>query len=53
MFVWKRKECNMKISEMMEKNYDAIIKTMKQAYSEVLHDPAYITRVVTNPEPMN
>lgn len=40
----------MKISEMMEKNYDAIIKTMKQAYNEVLHDPAYITRVVINPE---
>lgn len=40
----------MKISEMMEKNYDAIIKTMKQAYSDVLHDPAYITRVVINPE---
>lgn len=39
-----------KISEMMEKNYDAIIKTMKQAYDEVLHDPAYITRVVINPE---
>lgn len=40
----------MKISEMMEKNYDEIIKTMKQAYNEVLHDPAYITRVVINPE---
>lgn len=40
----------MKISEMMEKNYDAIIKSMKQAYSEVLHNSAYITRVVINPE---
>ena len=50
MFVWKRKECDMKISEMMEKTYDVIIKTMKQAYNEVLHDPAYITRVVINPE---
>ena len=40
----------MKISEMMEKNYSEIVKTMKQAYSDVLHDPVYITRVGIHPE---
>lgn len=29
----------MKVSKMMEKNYDAIIKTMKQAYEDSLHQP--------------
>ena len=35
----------MKISEMMEQNYDKIIKVMKQAYSEALHMPWVIHRV--------